>query len=562
MVTIEFRFPAGRYHATPWDAHVNEGAIEWPPSPWRIARALIAVRHRKCAAEVREQTLEQLIEALADQLPHYYLPIGTPSHLRHYMPGYAPKKKSAFHQAPNTTKVFDAFLHLPPSARLQVTWPDAELSDTQRAALSLLLERLGYLGRAESWVEARLVEDPAECRPANAFARGTRSGDDEPRELVRVLTPAPPAEFARWRAAALDERLTRLLADKQQRAAQKGKQPDKVKLTAKDRQKAEALLPETVYGALHADTGELQQQRWSQPPGSRWIDYERPADGFERAPTRHTRAKSTLPTVARFALASSVPPRLTDTYDFAERVRAALRCRSDCASVFAGHGSDKGPAKGHRHAFIFPEANGGRHGRITHVTIFAREGFAGSARTALDTLRDIRRKHGDPHELQLVLVGVGQPNVFGAGRDSRGVDVGSGECALFARSRVWISRTPFVPTRHPKYTAGRRPKLDASGRHIGSPEHDLVRLLREAGHPEPASVVRLEGRKGGTMLDGKLARWVTFRTHRRGAHGLRSSGRGYGFRIEFHRPVEGPIALGFGAHLGLGQFAPAGVYDR
>ena len=42
MPTLQLRFPGGRYHATPWGHHVNEGLIEWPPSPWRLLRALIA----------------------------------------------------------------------------------------------------------------------------------------------------------------------------------------------------------------------------------------------------------------------------------------------------------------------------------------------------------------------------------------------------------------------------------------------------------------------------------------------------------------------------------------
>lgn len=42
MPTLKLRFPGGRYHATPWGHHVNEGLIEWPPSPWRLLRALIA----------------------------------------------------------------------------------------------------------------------------------------------------------------------------------------------------------------------------------------------------------------------------------------------------------------------------------------------------------------------------------------------------------------------------------------------------------------------------------------------------------------------------------------
>ena len=43
MIVISVYFTAGRYHSTPWGHHVNEGALEWPPSPWEAdARALIA----------------------------------------------------------------------------------------------------------------------------------------------------------------------------------------------------------------------------------------------------------------------------------------------------------------------------------------------------------------------------------------------------------------------------------------------------------------------------------------------------------------------------------------
>ena len=47
MLAIEFQFPAGRYHATPWGRNVNEGEVEWPPSPYRLARALIDTWKRK-----------------------------------------------------------------------------------------------------------------------------------------------------------------------------------------------------------------------------------------------------------------------------------------------------------------------------------------------------------------------------------------------------------------------------------------------------------------------------------------------------------------------------------
>ena len=45
--TLAIRFPLGRYHANPWDRAVNEGETEWPPSPWRLLRALVATWHTR-----------------------------------------------------------------------------------------------------------------------------------------------------------------------------------------------------------------------------------------------------------------------------------------------------------------------------------------------------------------------------------------------------------------------------------------------------------------------------------------------------------------------------------
>lgn len=59
-ISAEIRFPLGRYHATPWDRHVNEGAIEWPPSPWRLARALYAVWKERCPHLAGEDVMAAL----------------------------------------------------------------------------------------------------------------------------------------------------------------------------------------------------------------------------------------------------------------------------------------------------------------------------------------------------------------------------------------------------------------------------------------------------------------------------------------------------------------------
>src|SRR5579875_1348615 len=83
-VIIKLTFPAGRYHATPWGRHVNEGVAEWPPSPWRLLRALIATWKRKCpdlSEDLVRRVLEQLVQA-----PTFHLPPARVAHTRHAMP--------------------------------------------------------------------------------------------------------------------------------------------------------------------------------------------------------------------------------------------------------------------------------------------------------------------------------------------------------------------------------------------------------------------------------------------------------------------------------------------
>ena len=48
MVRIELTFPGGRYHATPWGRHVNEGAHRVAAQPL----ALVARDHRGLLAQV------------------------------------------------------------------------------------------------------------------------------------------------------------------------------------------------------------------------------------------------------------------------------------------------------------------------------------------------------------------------------------------------------------------------------------------------------------------------------------------------------------------------------
>ena len=93
---------------------------------------------------------------------------------------------------------------------------------------------------------------------------------DESRfERARVLATVPEEEYAEWRGDALQSQVARKLEDKRQKAREKGRDEGKVKLSKKEQADLESSLPETVFDALHATTGDLRKAGWNRPPGSR-----------------------------------------------------------------------------------------------------------------------------------------------------------------------------------------------------------------------------------------------------------------------------------------------------
>jgi CRISPR-associated protein Csb2 len=153
-VTLALRFPLGRYHATPWDRTVNEGEVEWPPSPWRLLRGLLSTWHLRAQHDVTEEQLDRLLHALSTP-PSYRTPPVGQGHSRHYMPDNDRRSGATG----NTDLVLDPFLALDPGAELLVYWPKVMLDATDCRALAALVERLPYLGRSESVCEARILDE-------------------------------------------------------------------------------------------------------------------------------------------------------------------------------------------------------------------------------------------------------------------------------------------------------------------------------------------------------------------------------------------------------------------
>ena len=248
------------------------------------------------------------------------------------------------------------------------------------------------------------------------------------------------------------------------------------------------------------------------------------------------------PTVARYALADQGQrPPLTQTILLAERVHRALVELSDGSAVFTGCDELHRPLRGHEHAHIFCESNPRQGqqagGEITEISIYAPRGFDSGDEEALERLAEIYDDQG--RSTDLVFLGLARLEEL------------VGISPLFARSRVWLSHTPFLPTRHPKATRAGVPKVDCTGFQIGSPEHELLRLLLLAGFPEPDMMERVDHAR----LGEREVPWDAFVRRREGdERGPVANGAGYGFRLVFPEPVQGPVAVGYGGHFGMGGF--------
>lgn len=504
MFALEFQFLSGRLHTTPWGRHVNEGAVEWPISSWRFLRALVATWHRKGQA-MSEHELRQLVGKLGAENPVFYLPPASVGHTRHYMPLYRSPLDG------KTSKIFDTFVALDKSARLVMAWPGVMLEPREIESLDILLSAMTYLGRAESWVDARRLEGWDGKINAGPAESG-RVGENE--EIVRLMCPMPEERYTVW-------------ADSYQQAAG-------AEMAGKNK-KSKSTLPADVFSALHAETADLQSQGWSQPPGAEWVDYARSRDVF-KIDYQPRRPHRPFPVVARFALSSNVKPLFTNAIGVAERLREALIKWSDGAPVFVGRDGDA-PRQGgaHEHAFILPE-DVDSDGFIDHITVYARQGFDRPAQIALSRIDKLWGAGG--HDLFLALVGMGRVEDY---RET---------CPVLGVSPIWESRTPYVPAGHLKLKA--RDRAD--------PALLLLALKREVGRelarrslPIPTGVAFAPPPE----LRGKRVAWLKFRNQRKAGGGQRGDNGTYGLRLTFSEPMSGPLALGYGAHFGLGLFVPA-----
>lgn len=524
MISISLKFLAGRYHATPWGRHVNEGAVEWPPSPWRILRALVATWKRTLPDLPRDR-VEPILRALATP-PEFALPPASTGHTRHYMPWDKGWKHDKQHPR---TLVFDTFVAVSRESHLVIRWPNALLDASQHDVLGRILGNLNTLGRSESWCEASLAATPLDqncvvCRPID----GNASRDHE---IVRLLCPDPASAF--------------------ECAEFTNRSKKKTKRTAPPYEPDWHLCAETLW---------LHKGKWSDPPGSKWVPYARPRECFKikTQPRPRVAVSHCCIQVARFALDSSVLPLITETLPVAEAARRALMSihgrlteQNDVrgrSAIFSGKDGQGRPLAGHGHAYYLPtDEDGDGDGRLDHLTVFARDGFGPDERRAFDRLRKLNtgRSGEESHPLRMLLVGTGTLDEYAPGP--------------LGASSVWVSATPYIATRHAKTRGRNRVDLRSPQARTAFLVNDLRSQLQATFSNLPAEQVQIE-----SVIDGSAfmvaRRWrpIQFKRFRRKASddgGRRLAGA---FRLTFPVNIAGPIALGHSSHFGMGLFLPEG----
>lgn len=528
MLHLRVSFPAGRFHATPWGTHVNEGAVEWPPSPWRVMRALLSAGFTRLhwSAGIPRDA-RTLLERLADNPPVYSLPPATAAHTRHYMPTRT-----------TTTKVIDAFAHVGGGV-LGISYP-VDPSATELALLDALLDAVPYLGRAESWAEMRRVE----AIPSGLSACSSSDAPPGPGyERLELLAPSPVGAYQSWRTAAVEEAKAAEERAGRAKAAEKGSSWKA--LSKKDLARIEGAYPVDVIDALLADTPTLQKLGWTQPPGSRWLSYWR-KEGSLRATVTPTRPHGVTDRAdtALFALSSDsvhrdVLPPLHDVVRRMGGIHDALVRLSDASGggpspCFTGR-RDGIVLEGHRHAALLPLSLGRRVDRLDHVLVHAPMGFDRSAREALGTIRRTWAKNLP--DIYLALAGIGERASF----EKLVPGVRS--------SRQWRSATPFVPSRFlkPRGSNGLFGQIRAElrWRNIDLPARVHVELEDGSFH---------ELHEDSPIPARLSTRFRHF--HRERVERPPPTRHVFSLLLDFTEPVQGPLHLGYASHFGLGSFVP------
>lgn len=582
-------FPLGRFHATPWRVNpYDDPHGEWPPSPWRLVRAVTARWYqwaREASPEPDVSQLERLQAALCRSTYAFHLPPsarkGSP--LRQYHP-------TEFAMDPPNWRDVGVFVRAPkvPKKGRKGQQGEKELSEDEKkiekqvkelkikklsldiaddgrwtievkalkqaarddANISRLEEILGE--PQEGWQRiadagrrsygTSLVQDNYWCVPPGEPVWWFLEGDDWTDDLRALLDQCLERMTYFGRA----ESLTRV------RVAGPTNGIPRPNCTLTDKRGAgAALVLSPLDTATREDiertTDNPEAVKRAVPPGAQWlyaVRPERPAARERRRVPEHRLDCHLM----QFAIGWNVSPepraivRLTSRFRGAV-LRELLRLKTGDASAnwtrasrevreavadMTGKDASGDALRGHRHTEFLAWCEDDQPTRL--LVWRGARAFDADEQEAilLAAARDVSwaaaGADSDAWKVRLVPLDRAVPPPPGFGNQL---------------SRVWESVTPYVPPRH---------HLRDGKEH--EDESITEQIRREVQRREPTQDVEVE-------LLG-TPQWVAVHIPRRGVNKrvLIGDHRGQMVRLRFSIAVAGPIRLGHSSSFGLGLFRP------
>jgi CRISPR-associated protein Csb2 len=503
MLTLRLTFPWGRYYAHPWGqnpARITEA--EWPPSPWRLLRAIAAAWYQVNSGKEPSDELIQTLEILGRELPTFRLPKVSFSRAIHYQPNFGATAKAdvalAKYKRVRHENHFAAV-----GGDVLIQWKlegvDVAFLETVRSVVYNVVDRITYFGRAESICEVSIEDEP----PENLREVRVTMQQDQPCRQISsdcrdVLCPNPNNFIA---------------SDLWKRRDCEG--PGGL---------ARKHLVQDLIDAFQP-----------LPDGAAWYSYHMP-EGWPQqwlvrhstAPVRKPKRNRVIAHFLEFLLQCRIPVPVKHIVSIAERFReAAIRNHGQPSFALSGHDRPEEVVGNHKHAFYLP-IPGQEGDYLESLRIWCQHGFTQDEVNALMSVEALRWA-GGRFPVRPVLLHMAR------------------DIPPIGPAKRWQSITPFVPPRfwyRKKIHEGRVRDSD-------SPELQISRCLRDNGLTFDCNVSRLNRPQSSVWdlckvhLPKSVRQTKSEPDHRVGVF----------LQLDFSKPVVLLLpAFGHSAHFGLGQF--------
>jgi len=236
-------------------------------------------------------------------------------------------------------------------------------------------------------------------------------------------------------------------------------------------------------------------------------------------------APAQVPNIAHFTILGT-RPTIEKVVHVADLMRKSVMSRignkigsNHIPAYISGHDYKGNPLReNHKQAFWLP-IDSDHDGFIDNIIVFAPEGFE---RTIHDLFYGIRELN-DKHDLDLNIS-------FRGFYDRKSIEK---KFSMFGKHREWRSTTPYFMPWHEKKKFGYDEQIKKECKKRNFKECDV-----ESG-----------GKVGERVIPN-------VRFHSKHGSSRPINPKGNALKLTFKEPVTGPVALGFGAHFGLGMFVP------